>query len=69
VGSPTDREVHGDGVAAVVRAEESSVHGEGRQVFRYSEREASEMRNAATVLNIIREREKRALGMNHWRAV
>ena len=28
VGSPTDREVHGDGAAIVVRARESLVHGE-----------------------------------------
>jgi hypothetical protein len=56
----------GDGVTIVVvevtlhqGARERRVQGEGSQVTRYSEREASEMRDAETILHIMHERGKR----------
>ena len=68
MGSPNDREVNGDGAIILVEGvttlqgeQESCSQGKGWQVMWYSEREASEMRNAETALNIIRERGKRGL--------
>jgi hypothetical protein len=55
---PPRREAQGDGAAVVLRARESRVHGEGRQVSRNPTGEVREMRNAATILGIKR----------HWRA-
>jgi hypothetical protein len=52
---PPRREAQGDGAAIVLRGRESRPHGEGRQVSRNSGGEVREMRNAETVLGIIRE--------------
>lgn len=72
MGSPKSREAHGDGVTIVVvevtlhqGARERRAQGEGSQVTGYSEREASEMRDAETVLNIIHERGKRGLPLEN----
>src|SRR6266851_1589562 len=62
VGSPTGREPYGDGASVVVRAGESPAHGEGRQVSSTDQdAEVREMRNAETILAVIRERGKRGL--------
>src|SRR3954454_7195363 len=62
-GSPVGREPHGDGAPVVVRGRESRPHGEGGQATRMAQgREVREMRNADTILAIIRE------DPSHWRA-
>ncbi len=61
-GSPTGREPYGDGAPVVVRAKENLVHGEGGQEVRsriYGE--VREMRDAKTILGIIRARGRQGL--------
>ena len=65
VGSSKGREPYGDGVFIVVRGEENSLHGEGRQVIWQPKSEVREMRNVETVLGVIRERN---LGIDNWKA-
>src|SRR5262245_33870957 len=61
-GSPTGREPYGDGAAVVVRGRESRPHGEGRQEVGMPRKDqVREMRNAETVLGIIRDRGRRRL--------
>ena len=58
---PPHREVQGDGATVVLCGRESRPLGEGWQVLRDLGREVREMRNAATILGIIRDRGKRGL--------
>ncbi len=61
-GSPKGREPYGDGAPIVVRAGESPVHGEGGQVISTPrDREVLGMRNAETVLGVIRDKGTRGL--------
>src|SRR3954454_16600331 len=54
-GSPVGREPHGDGAPVVVRGRESRPHGEGGQATRMAQgREVREMRDADSILTIIR---------------
>ena len=56
-GSPTGREPYGDGAPIVVRVRESRTHGEGGQVISTPRaREVLGMRDAETVLGVIRDR-------------
>jgi group II intron reverse transcriptase/maturase len=62
MGLPTGRKPYGNGAAIVVRGQESCPHGEGRQVSTITkERKVREMRDANTILGIIRERGRRGL--------
>ena len=74
---PPRREAQGDGATVVLRGRESRLQGEGWQVLGDLGREVREMRNAETVLGIIRERGRRGLPLEdnlcsrtsqHWRA-
>src|SRR6266849_3655600 len=58
---PKGGDPHGHRVPIVVRRRESRLHGEGEQVTRHQDSEVSEMRDAETVLNVIRDRGGRAL--------
>ena len=49
---PPSREAQGDGAAVGLRARESRVHGEGRQVSGNPNSEVREMRDADTILGI-----------------
>src|SRR6266571_1974998 len=61
-GSPTGREPYGDGVPIVVRARENLAHGEGGQEVRSRIcGEVREMRDAKTILGIIRTRGRQGL--------
>jgi hypothetical protein len=53
---PPRREASGDGATVVLGGRESRLQGEGWQVVRDLGREVREMRDAETVLGIIRER-------------
>ncbi len=56
-GLPTRGDPYGNGALVVVRAGESPVHGEGGQVVETKhDREVLVMRDAETVLNVIRDR-------------
>ena len=55
-GSPTGREPYGDRVPIVVRGRESRPHGEGEKVTGPPDNEVRVMREAETVLNVIRDR-------------
>ncbi len=65
-GLPTGGDPYGNGALVVVRGRESRPHGEGGQVVstEYS-REVLRMRNAETVLNVIRERGERGLPLEN----
>lgn len=59
---PKGGDPYGNGAAVVVGARESLVHGKGRQAIRIAkDREVREMRDAETVLEIIRERGRKGL--------
>ena len=61
-GLPTGGDPYGNGALVVVRAGESPAHGEGGQVVETKhDREVLVMRDAKTVLNVIRDRGKRGL--------
>ena len=68
MGSPTGREPYGDGALIVVVGltphqgeRESRSQGEARQVADVQKGEVREMRDAATILDIIRARSERGL--------
>ena len=74
MGSPTGREPYGDGVLVVVAGvtprqgkRESRVQGEGEQVIGCQDCKVRMMRNAETILNIIRERGQRGLPLHAGR--
>ena len=64
-GSPKGREPYGDGAAVVVRARESLVHGEGRQVDPTDIAQGREMRFAGAM---DRETWRMDATWGHWRA-